>query len=125
MNCCVLLVELGFYDMVLLVVMLCELVDFDCIVVVEMWLMLCVVNVCFGVLVLFDNCDGYICIGLEYVMVSGVLLLGFVFVVIGCEVYWDGGIYFNMLLDVVLDDVECCDMLCFMVDFWDVSEVVF
>jgi NTE family protein len=36
--------------------------------------------------------------------------------------YWDGGTYSNTPLDIVLDDAERRDTLCFMVDLWDASE---
>jgi NTE family protein len=55
-------------------------------------------------------------------MASGALPPGFAPVVIGGEAYWDGGVYSNTPLDIVLDDAERRDTLCFMVDLWDASE---
>ena len=114
--------ELGFYDTGPLVDTLRELVDFDRIAAAETRLTLCAVNVRSGALALFDNRDGRTCIGPEHVLASGALPPGFAPVQIGDEAYWDGGIYSNTPLDVVLDDAERRDTLCFMVDLWDASE---
>lgn len=114
--------ELGFYDTTPLADTLRELVDFDRIAAGQTRLTLCAVNVSSGALALFDNRDGHTRIGPEHVMASGALPPGFAPVVIGGEAYWDGGIYSNTPLDVVLDDAERKDTLCFMVDLWDASE---
>lgn len=114
--------ELGFYDTAPLAATLRELVDFDRIAAAQTRLTLCAVNVRSGALALFDNRDGRTRIGPEHVMASGALPPGFAPVQIGKEAYWDGGIYSNTPLDVVLDDAERRDTLCFMVDLWDASE---
>jgi len=114
--------ELGFYDTSPLAETLRELVDFDRIAAAETRLTLCAVNVCSGELALFDNRDGRTKIGPEHVMASGALPPGFPPVTIGRDAFWDGGIYSNTPLDVVLDDAERRDTLCFMVDLWDASE---
>lgn len=114
--------ELGFYDTAPLADTLRELIDFDRIAAAETRLTLCAVNVRSGALALFDNRDGHTRIGPEHVMASGALPPGFAPVQIGKEAYWDGGIYSNTPLDVVLDDSERRDTLCFMVDLWDASE---
>lgn len=114
--------ELGFYDTTPLAATLRELVDFDRIAAAETRLTLCAVNVRSGALALFDNRDGYTRIGPEHVLASGALPPGFAPVQIGKEAFWDGGIYSNTPLDVVLDDAERRDTLCFMVDLWDASE---
>jgi NTE family protein len=116
------LAELGFYDTAPLAATLRELVDFERIAAAETRLTLCAVNVRTGGLALFDNRDGHTRIGPEHVMASGALPPGFAPVTIGDEAYWDGGIYSNTPLDVVLDDSERRDTLCFMVDLWDASE---
>jgi NTE family protein len=116
------LAELGFYDTAPLAATLRELVDFERIAAAETRLTLCAVNVRSGGLALFDNRDGRTKIGPEHVMASGALPPGFAPVQIGREAYWDGGIYSNTPLDVVLDDSERRDTLCFMVDLWDASE---
>jgi NTE family protein len=97
-------------------------VDFDRIAAAETRLTLSAVNVRSGALALFDNRDGHTRIGPEHVLASGALPPGFAPVIIGKEAYWDGGIYSNTPLDVVLDDAERRDTLCFMVDLWDASE---
>jgi len=114
--------ELGFYDTAPLAATLRELVDFERIAAAETRLTLCAVNVRSGELALFDNRDGHTRIGPEHVMASGALPPGFAPVQIGKEAFWDGGIYSNTPLDVVLDDSERRDTLCFMVDLWDASE---
>ncbi|MFG6489062.1 patatin-like phospholipase family protein [Roseateles sp. BYS78W] len=114
--------ELGFYDTSPLAETLRELVDFDRIAAAETRLTLCAVNVRSGELALFDNRDGRTKIGPEHVMASGALPPGFPPVTIGRDAFWDGGIYSNTPLDVVLDDAERRDTLCFMVDLWDASE---
>jgi NTE family protein len=38
------------------------------------------------------------------------------------KAYWDGGIYSNNPVDIVMDDAERRDTLCFMVDLWDPTE---
>ena len=114
--------ELSFYDTAPLAATLRELVDFERIAAAETRLTLCAVNVRSGELALFDNRDGHTRIGPEHVMASGALPPGFAPVQIGEEAFWDGGIYSNTPLDVVLDDVERRDTLCFMVDLWDASE---
>jgi NTE family protein len=116
------LTELGFYDTSPLAATLRELVDFERIAAAEVRLTLCAVNVRTGGLALFDNRDGRTRIGPEHVMASGALPPGFAPVQIGRDAYWDGGIYSNTPLDVVLDDSERRDTLCFMVDLWDASE---
>ncbi|MBV8036521.1 patatin-like phospholipase family protein [Roseateles sp.] len=114
--------ELGFYDTAPLAATLRELVDFERIASAETRLTLCAVNVRSGELARFDNRDGHTRITPEHVLASGALPPGFAPVVIGREAYWDGGIYSNTPLDVVLDDRERRDTLCFMVDLWDASE---
>lgn len=114
--------ELGFYDVAPLADTLRELVDFERIAAAETRLTLSAVNVRSGELALFDNRDGHTRIGPEHVLASGALPPGFAPVQIGREAFWDGGIYSNTPLDVVLHDAERRDTLCFMVDLWDASE---
>lgn len=120
--------ELGFYDTSPLAETLRELVDFDRInsARAEVRLTLCAVNVRTGELAQFDNRDPDTVIGPEHVMASGALPPGFAPVAVhhkgSTDHYWDGGIYSNTPLDVVLDDADRRDTLCFMVDLWDASE---
>ncbi len=69
-----------------------------------------------GDLVNFDNATQVI--GVEHIMASGALPPGFPPVRIDGELYWDGGLYSNTPLEVVLDDEPRQNTLCFMVDLW-------
>lgn len=57
-------------------------------------------------------------VGIEHVMASGALPPGFPPVRIDGKLYWDGGLYSNTPLELVLDDEPRTDTLCFMVDLW-------
>jgi NTE family protein len=57
-------------------------------------------------------------LGIEHVMASGALPPGFPPVRVGKHLYWDGGLYSNTPLEVVLDDEPRVETLCFMVDLW-------
>ncbi|HEX7442075.1 MAG TPA: DUF3734 domain-containing protein [Caldimonas sp.] len=87
-----------------------------------MRLTLCAVNLKTGELARFDSRHGDQPIAPEHIMASGALPPGFAPVLIDGEPYWDGGVYSNPPLDIVLDDAERRDTLCFMVDLWDASE---
>ena len=69
-----------------------------------------------GELVRFDSARGQLKV--EHIMASGALPPGFPPVRIDGELYWDGGLYSNTPLDIVLDDEPRADTLCFMVDLW-------
>lgn len=114
--------ELGFYDTSPLADTLRELVDFDRIAAGDTRLTLCAVDLRTGRMHRFDNRAGTGRIGPEHVMASGALPPGFAPVQIGDGAFWDGGVYSNTPLDVVLDDNERRDSLCFTVDLWDASE---
>ena len=74
------------------------------------------VHVTTGKLVSFDSARQ--ALGIEHVMASGALPPGFAPVRIDGELYWDGGLYSNTPLELVLDDEPRTDTLCFMVDLW-------
>lgn len=57
-------------------------------------------------------------IGVEHVMASSALPPGFPPVRIDGHLFWDGGLYSNTPLQVVLDDEPRVNTLCFMVDLW-------
>ena len=114
--------ELGFYDTSPLRHTLADLIDFEYLNRGDTRLTLCAVNVTTGQLARFDNRHGKQPITAEHVMASGALPPGFAPVLIDGEPYWDGGVYSNTPLDIVLDDAERRDTLCFMVDLWDASE---
>jgi NTE family protein len=116
------LTELSFYDTSPLRQTLADLIDFDYLNRGDTRLTLCAVNVATGQLRCFDNRRGKRPIAAEHIMASGALPPGFAPVVIDGEPYWDGGVYSNTPLDIVLDDAERRDTLCFMVDLWDASE---
>jgi NTE family protein len=64
----------------------------------------------------FDNREG--AIGVEHIMASGALPPGFPAVRIDGDAYWDGGIYSNTPIEVVLEDHPRRDSLIFAVDVW-------
>lgn len=114
--------ELSFYDTTPLRQTLLDLIDFDYLNRGDMRLTLCAVNLRTGELARFDSRRGDQAITPEHIMASGALPPGFAPVLIDGEPYWDGGVYSNTPLDIVLDDAERRDTLCFMVDLWDASE---
>jgi NTE family protein len=114
--------ELSFYDTSPLRQTLLDLIDFEYLNHAETRLTLCAVNVNSGELARFDNRHGDRPITPEHIMASGALPPGFAPVLIDGQAYWDGGVYSNTPLDIVLDDAERRDTLCFMVDLWDASE---
>ncbi|MES2535461.1 MAG: patatin-like phospholipase family protein [Pseudomonadota bacterium] len=69
-----------------------------------------------GSLVNFDSAQQ--AVGVEHVMASGALPPGFPPVRVDGELYWDGGLYSNTPLEVVLEDEPRIDTLCFIVDLW-------
>lgn len=103
----------SYYDTSPLRNMLERLIDFDRINDRTIRLSLGAVNVKTGTLHYFDSEKERICP--EHIMASGALPPGFPAVRVGGELYWDGGIYSNTPLDVLLDDMPRVDNLCFMV----------
>lgn len=57
-------------------------------------------------------------VSIKHVMASGALPPGFPPVRVNGELYWDGGLYSNTPLEVVLADEPHVDTVCFMVDLW-------
>jgi NTE family protein len=57
-------------------------------------------------------------LGLEHIMASGALPPAFPAIRIGGEAYWDGGIYSNTPLEVVLEDHPRRDSVIFAVNVW-------
>ncbi|MGQ0656785.1 MAG: patatin-like phospholipase family protein [Chromatiales bacterium] len=107
----------SFYDTSELRATLERLVDFQLIRQSPVRLTVGAVHVTSGELAEFDNASQII--GPEHIMASGALPPGFPAVRIDGELYWDGGVYSNTPLDVVLDDDARVDTLCFMVDLWN------
>ncbi len=112
--------EVGFYDTTPLRKTLLEVIDFDYLNAAHTRLTISAVAVASAEMVLFDNTRQKL--GPEQVMASGALPPGFPPVVIDSVAYWDGGIYSNTPIDIVLDDAERRDTLCFMIDLWDPTE---
>ena len=112
--------ETSFYDTSPLHATLERLVDFDYLNEAHVRCTVCAVEVSTGELVVFDSAKERLTP--QHIMASGALPPGFPPVVINGKAYWDGGIYSNTPADIVLDDAERRDTLCFMVDLWDPTE---
>jgi len=95
---------------------LTELVDFAYINHKHMRFTVGAVNVRTGRMRYFDCRDTRV--GLQHVMASGALPPGFPAVCIEGEPYWDGGLYSNTPIEVVLDDNPRRDSLIFTVNMW-------
>lgn len=112
--------EASFYDTSPLHATLESLVDFDYLNAGHVRCTVCAVEVSTGKLVVFDSAKERLTP--QHIMASGALPPGFPPVVIDGKAYWDGGIYSNTPADIVLDDAERRDTLCFMIDLWDPTE---
>ena len=110
----------SFYDTSPLRATLEKLVDFDYLNAHHVRCTVCAVAVASGELVAFDSRTRRL--APEHIMASGALPPGFPPVMIDGKAYWDGGIYSNPPVDIVMDDAERRDTLCFMVDLWDPTE---
>ncbi|MBO0758582.1 MAG: patatin-like phospholipase family protein [Bradyrhizobiaceae bacterium] len=108
--------QAAWYSTEPLKVTLLELVDFASIRTYGTRLTVGAVNVCSGEMRYFDS--RYEQIGLEHVMASGALPPGFPAVEIDGQPYWDGGLYSNSPVEVVLDDNPRRDSLIFAVNVW-------
>ncbi|RBA23585.1 patatin-like phospholipase family protein [Herminiimonas fonticola] len=93
-----------------------ELVDFDHLAKGTTRLALGAVNVCSGRMRYFDSRDDVL--GLDHVMASGALPPAFPAVMIDGEPYWDGGIYSNTPIEVVMDDNPRRDSVIFAAQLW-------
>jgi NTE family protein len=94
-----------------------RLIDFDLINSGATRLSLGAINVTTGVLRYFDSKRDRI--RPEHIMASCALPPGFPAVRVENDLYWDGGIYSNTPLDVVLDNMPRVDTLCFMIALFD------
>ena len=95
---------------------LTELIDFDYINAKHGRLTLGAVNVRSGEMHYFDNRE--LELGVKHVMASGALPPAFPAVRIDGETYWDGGIYSNTPIEVVLDDKPRRNSLIFSANVW-------
>jgi NTE family protein len=96
-----------------------RLIDFDCIKRKRTRLTVGAVNVRTSAMHYFDSRD--IELGVAHVMASGALPPAFPAVMIEGEPYWDGGIYSNTPIEVVLDDNPRRDSLIFSLNLWQPS----
>jgi len=106
----------SFYDARPLRELLQELVDFNYLNSGATRFSLGAVHVTSGRPRYFDN--AFQRIGVEHILASSALPPAFPPVRVDGELYWDGGLYSNTPLDVVLDDHPRVDTLCFMIDLW-------
>jgi NTE family protein len=113
--------QASFYDTSPLETTLNEFVDFNYLNEGHTRLTVSAVNGATAELTLFENKPGTT-ITAKHIMASGALPPGFAPVEINQQFYWDGGIYSNTPLDIVLDSEQSGDLLCFMVDLWDPTE---
>jgi len=106
----------AFYSTQPLKATLSELVDFDTINGRHVRLTVGAVNVGSGDMKYFDCSQ--MRIGLEHIMASGALPPAFPAIRVDGEPYWDGGVYSNTPIEVVLDDQPRRDTLIFAVNVW-------
>ncbi len=114
--------QASFYDTSPLETTLNELVNFKYLNEHHVRLTVSAVDIATGELKKFDNTVDKITA--KHIMASGALPPGFPPVEIEGATYWDGGIYSNTPIDIVLDDQERRNTLCFMIDLWDPTEKV-
>jgi NTE family protein len=106
----------AFYSTAPLQDTLAELIDFNCINTRQPRLTLGAVHVGSGEMHYFDTRDRAICA--THVMASGALPPAFPAVRVDGEPYWDGGVYSNTPIEVVLDDKPRRDSLIFAANMW-------
>ena len=95
---------------------LTSLVDFDLLNAGHPRLTVGAVNACTGTMCYFDSRDQRLSV--EHVMSSGALPPAFPAVRIDGEPYWDGGVYSNTPVEVVLDDNPRQSSVIFSVQMW-------
>src|SRR6266481_4988652 len=96
-----------------------RLVDFDCLSRRRVRLSVGAVNVRTSEMRYFDSRS--MTLSAAHVMASGALPPAFPAITIDGESYWDGGIYSNTPIEVVLDDVPRRNSLIFSVNVWQPS----
>ena len=110
----------SFYDTAELAETLARLVDFKHLTSEEaMRLTVSAVQVTSGALTNFDS--RHQALNLKHVMASGALPPGFPPIRIDGQLYWDGGLFSNTPLEIVLDEEPRVNTLCFMVDLWSAT----
>lgn len=93
-----------------------ELIDSDYLAKGPMRLTLGAVNVRTGHMRYFDSRDE--ALGIDHVMASGALPPAFPAVMIDGEPYWDGGVFSNTPIEVVMDDNPRRDSVIFATRLW-------
>lgn len=93
-----------------------RLIDFKCLESNKIRLSVGAVNVTSGELTYFDSSNETL--AAEHILASGALPPGFPAVRINDEFYWDGALYSNTPLEVVLEDNPRVDTLCFAVSLF-------
>lgn len=93
-----------------------RLVDFDCLARQQVRLSVGAVNVRTSEMRYFDS--QAMPLAAAHIMASGALPPAFPAITIDGESYWDGGIYSNTPIEVVLDDVPRRNSLIFSVNVW-------
>jgi NTE family protein len=107
----------SFYDTGPLRKTLERLVDFDLINEGRIRLSVGAVNITKGTLKYFDSKNDRLTP--DHILASGALPPAFPAVRIEDELYWDGGIYSNTPIEVVLDDVPRVNTLCLMLSLFN------
>ncbi|KVD01618.1 patatin-like phospholipase family protein [Burkholderia ubonensis] len=77
------------------------------------------VNACTGEMRYFDSRDQHNPLTVEHIMSSGALPPAFPAVRIDGQPYWDGGVYSNTPVEVVLDDTPRRSSIIFSVQMWN------
>ncbi|KVM05916.1 patatin-like phospholipase family protein [Burkholderia ubonensis] len=77
------------------------------------------VNACTGEMRYFDSRDPHNPLTVEHIMSSGALPPAFPAVRIDGQPYWDGGVYSNTPVEVVLDDAPRRSSIIFSVQMWN------
>lgn len=107
----------AYYDTQPLRDTLSELVDFDVLARSPMRITVGAVNARTGQMRYFDSRHERL--NVDHIMASGALAPAFGAVRIDGDPYWDGGLYSNTPIEVVLDDKPRCDSLIFACRLWE------
>lgn len=108
--------KISFYDIRDLKKTLMSLVDFDRLNNGDIRITMSAMCLDEGVLARFDSRDTRITV--DHVMASAALPPGFPAIEIQGKYYWDGGLSSNTPLTAILEETECENLLCFMVDLF-------
>ena len=112
--------DAGFYTTAPLRDTLKRLVNLSRLAIDHTRLTLGAVNALSGRMRYFDSREDILSV--EHVMASGALPPAFPAVLIDGEPYWDGGIYSNTPIEVVMDDVKRRDSVIFAAQLWQQDE---